>query len=176
MILPKNYQWLAQEDAPKMLVEALKLYGTTEAPGDREDNPEIINWAKELGLKDYVHDSIAWCGLFVAIVAKRAGKEVVANPLWAANWSKFGTAQQRAMLGDVLVFSRPRGNHVAIYIGEDETTYHILGGNQSDQVNITRILKARCRAIRRAKFTTRQPDNVRPIVLNTGGTISTNEA
>lgn len=176
MILPKNYQWLATEGAPKMLVEAMKLYGTTEAPGDKEDNPDIIEWAKELGLKDYVHDSIAWCGLFMAIVAKHAGKEVPANPLWAANWAKFGTKQTKAMLGDVLVFSRSGGNHVAIYIGEDATTYHVLGGNQSDQVNITRILKSRCWSIRRAAFSIGQPDNVRSVVLTTGGKISTNEA
>lgn len=174
-MLPKNYEWLAQEGAPKMLVEALKLYGTTETAG-AADNPEILAWAKELGLKDYIHDSIAWCGLFAAIVAKRAGKEVVKNPLWAANWSTFGDAAHDAMLGDILVFKREGGNHVAIYVGEDEIAYHVIGGNQSDKVCITRIQKSRCWAIRRAKFSTAQPANVRAIVLSGTGAISTNEA
>lgn len=174
-MLPKNYEWLAEEGAPKMLVEALKLYGVTEAAGTA-DNPEILAWAKELGLKDYVHDSIAWCGLFAAIVAKHAGKEVVKNPLWAANWSTFGDPAPTAMLGDILVFKREGGNHVAIYVGEDEATYHVIGGNQSDKVCITRILKSRCWAIRRAKFATGQPANVRVITISAIGAISSNEA
>lgn len=38
----------------------------------------------------YKADSIPWCGLFMAVVAKRAGKEVPKHPLWALSWSAFG--------------------------------------------------------------------------------------
>lgn len=175
MNLPKQYQWLANESAPRMLVEALKLYGTTEKAGP-DDNPVILQWAKELNIGAYQKDSIPWCGLFIAIVAKNAGKGVVANPLWAANWAKWGTEQKVAMLGDVLLFSRLGGNHVGIYVGEDEATYHVLGGNQGDKVSIIRILKGRCWTKRRSKFTTGQPANIRVVQLDAKGIISTNEA
>lgn len=175
MPLPEKYAWLKSEPAPRMLVEALKLYGITEKAGD-QDNPEILAWAKELNIPAYIHDSIAWCGLFIAYVAKQAGKGVIKDPLWAANWSKWGTAQTVAMLGDVLLFRRPGGNHVAIYVGEDDVSYHVLGGNQGDKVSITRILKTRCWSIRRSVFATGQPANVRVIRMTGTGAISTNES
>lgn len=175
MSLPEKYKWLDKENAPRMIVEGLKLYGIKEAI-NFEDNPAILEWAKELGLGEYKHDSIAWCGLFVAIVASRAGKEVVKDPLWAANWLKFGNKVDVAMLGDVLVFFRPGGHHVGIYVGEDQKAYHILGGNQGDHVSIARIHKDRLRGIRKPIYKTVQPANVRQIFLSPTGSLSHNES
>jgi uncharacterized protein (TIGR02594 family) len=169
------YNWLKAEKAPKILVEALKLLGIKEVPG-AGDNIEILKWAETLGLeKEYRKDDIPWCGLFVAYVCHMAGKKVVDKPLWARNWAKFGTKQTVAMLGDILVFVRDGGGHVGIYVGEDKTAYHVLGGNQSDMVCITRIRKERCIAIRRTQWTTAQPDNVRAVKLEATGAVSTNE-
>jgi uncharacterized protein (TIGR02594 family) len=174
MNLPTQYQYLENEGSPKMLVEALKLYGIKEKQGT-EDNPVILEWAKECGLKDYTHDSIAWCGLTMAVVAKRADKTVPANPLWAKNWLNFGNKVSTAMLGDVLIFTRPTGGHVGLYVGEDETTYHVLAGNQGDQVSIARILKGRCIGIRKPIYQIGQPNNVRQIFLKSNSEISHNE-
>lgn len=175
-MIPEKYKWLLNEGAPRMLVEALKLYGTKEVIG-AGDNPEILAWAKETGLnKVYSADSVPWCGLFMAVVAKRADKDIPKDPLWARNWAKFGQSVPEPGLGDVLVFQRGNAGHVSLYIGEDETAYHCLGGNQSDGVTITRIAKSRCIAIRRPVWKTLQPDNVRKIVLEADGELSTNEA
>ena len=114
-------------------------------------------------------------GLFVALVALRSGKEVVENPLWARNWAKFAIEVNQAYLGDVLVFVRNGGGHVSIYIAEDETAYHCLGGNQSDSVTITRILKSRCVAIRRPVMNV-PPNSLRPYRIAADGTLSNNEA
>jgi hypothetical protein len=46
-------------------------------------------------------------------------------------------------LGTILVFSRGSGGHVGVYMGEDSTHYHVLGGNQSDRVSVARIPKTR---------------------------------
>jgi uncharacterized protein (TIGR02594 family) len=172
--LPEKYRWLEKEQGPKMLVEMLKIYGTVESPG-AADNPTILSWAKELDLKEYNHDSIPWCGLCMAVAAKRAGKPVVKNPLWAANWLNSGNKVYEAMLGDVVVFKRPGGNHVGLYVGEDSTCYHIIGGNQGDRVSIMRILKSRMTGIRRPIYTVAQPVNVRKITLSSSGNISANE-
>lgn len=174
MNLPKKYQWLQREKAPRHLLKAVELYGTTEIVGE-ENNPVIMGWAEELNLHYYTNDDIPWCGLYLAIVMKRANREVVKDPLWARNWAKFGVDSPIPMLGDVLVFSRGNGGHVGFYIGEDRTSYHVLGGNQSNTVNIVRIAKDRLIACRRPPYHT-QPLNVRKITLDSTGTIvSTNE-
>jgi uncharacterized protein (TIGR02594 family) len=175
MALSAQYAWLSQEPGPKMILEALKLFGTVETPGSK-DNPTIIEWAREVGLaKTYSHDSIPWCGLFIAIVAKRAGKEVVDSPLWALSWADFGKPSPAPMLGDVLTFKRNGGGHVALYVGEDSGAFHCIGGNQSDQVCITRIAKARLYKARRPEYVS-QPANVRKIVLAANGKLSSNES
>lgn len=170
------YKWLNQEKAPRVIAEAIKLLGIKEVPG-QGDNIEILKWAESLGLENkYRKDDIPWCGLFVAYVCKIAGIEGVKDPLWARNWSNFGTKQTVAMLGDVLVFVRDKGGHVGFYVGEDSTSYHVLGGNQSDMVCILRIRKERCIAIRRTKWKVAQPENVRVIKLAATGAISENES
>lgn len=174
-MLPREYAWLAQEPGPLLVKEMLKLYGTKEVPGSG-DNPEILAWAREIGVgKVYVHDSIPWCGLVMGVAAKRAGKPIPATPLWAKAWANFGVSTKVAMLGDVLVFSRDGGGHVGVYVGQDNAAYHVLGGNQSDQVNITRIAKSRIFAIRRPAYIN-QPANVRVIKLAANGILSKNEA
>jgi len=176
-MLPSRYAWLARELGPKMIVEALKLYGTLEAPGSA-NNPTIVAWAKEVGgeVADvYKADSIPWCGLFMAVVARRAGKEIPKHPLWALSWSAFGARTDAPALGDVLVFTRNGGGHVGLYVGEDAGAFHVLGGNQSDRVCITRIAKARLYAARRPLYRI-QPANVRPIHLEATGALSLNEA
>ena len=112
------------------------------------------------------------------MVVKRAGWDVVAGPLWARNWANFGRKVEdgQAALGDVLVFSRDGGGHVGFYVGEDAGYFHVLGGNQSDQVNITRIAKSRCIAVRRPKWRTAQPAGVVKVQLQASGAVSTNEA
>ena len=76
--LPAAYQWVTTlNPLPRMVSEALALFGTVEAPGDAQNNPVIMRWAAEVSetLKhDYYADSVPWCGLFMAIVSKRAGK------------------------------------------------------------------------------------------------------
>lgn len=175
-MIPEKYQWLEKEGAPRMLVEGLKLYGTKEIPGAKR-NAVIMQWAKEVGIPGtvYTNDDTAWCGLFMAVVVKRSGREPVAQPLWARNWANWGKPTNIAMLGDVLVFSRENGGHVGIYVGEDPMCYHVLGGNQSNMVNVTRIKKSRCVAIRRPKYNI-MPANVRVIKLESDGEVSINEA
>ena len=172
-----KYNYLLEPGSPRVIVEALKLYGTQEIVG-KQHSPIILGWAEKIGLKStYTNDEIPWCGLFVAYVCFMAGKAGVKNPLWARNWATWGVKQTIAMRGDILVFVREGGGgHVGFYVGEDATCYHILGGNQSNKVNITRILKSRCIAIRRDDWKVSQPIGVRVNIVGGAGAISTNEA
>lgn len=172
-----NYEWLKKELAPRHLVEAVKLIGTKEVPGVKH-NPAIMSWAKEVGIADiYQNDEMAWCGLFMAVTMLRAGREPLRrySAIRAREWANFGVRADKAELADILVFARPGGGHVGYYVGEDALCYHVLGGNQSNSVNVTRIEKSRCVAIRRPAYNNK-PANIRVIALAATGTVSTNEA
>lgn len=170
-MLPDRYSWLAREPGPRILIEMLKVYGVHEAPGPA-DNLAILGWAAAIGLGSvYRHDAIPWCGLAVAYAAAEAGWDHAprGNALWAFNWLSWGTLQTVPMLGDVLVFGRNGGGHVALYVGEDATAFHILGGNQADQVCFERHAKADLMGARRCPWRVAQPANVRRVFLSPEG-------
>ena len=64
------------------------------------------------------------------------------NPYWARNWLLFGQTVQ-PIIGAVLIFERGSGGHVSFAVGQDDTHFYVLGGNQSDAVTIARIAKSR---------------------------------
>ena len=174
-----NYEFLRKEKSPQILVNALRLTGVKEVVGPKH-NEIIIGWAKELGIGNiYTNDEIPWCGLFMAWVchiSKLSMNMTARESLWALNWNRFGIRVEVAMLGDVLTFKRKSGGHVGIYVGEDDLCYHVLGGNQSNMVNVTRIEKSRLSQIRRTKWKIAQPQNVRVVKLSASGLISKNES
>lgn len=182
MKLPEEYKWLEKlSPLPLTIQEGLKLLGVAEVVG-KGSSRTIVNWRDELNqsgipISGFSDDDIPWCGLFAAIVAKRAGKRVVEGPLWAMNWMKFGNPAMKAMLGDCLVFKRKGGGHVGWYIAEDNTAYHVLGGNQGNKVSIARIAKARCVGIRRPFYSV-MPSTVRRYWITDlkDGKLSQNEA
>lgn len=183
-MLPKAYSWLAKETGPRMLMQAIALYGTVEFAGSAS-NPVIMSWAEECGLeKIYTNDAIAWCGLGMAVCAKRAGWDYLPgnNPLWAQNWLLWGTDAAKATMspgpsiGDIGIWRRKGGGHVGQILCEDERYYHVLGFNQSDQVNIARKPKSKADpstpflGARRAPWRLAQPYNVRRIIVADNGT------
>jgi uncharacterized protein (TIGR02594 family) len=179
-IAKSNYAWLDQIEGPlpRMVLAARALHGVVEVPGKLKNSPVIMDWAQEIGgdvALDFVRDEIPWCGLFMALVARRAGKTPPKNPLWALNWSRFGEPGGPPELGDVLTFVRDGGGHVGLYFGEDSETYHVLGGNQSDCVCFTRIEKVRLRSVRQPPYMSK-PASARPFLVQNTGAVSTDEA
>ena len=174
--LPKQYEWLLKEEAPRILVQSLKLYGTLEKPGS-DSNATILGWANEVGHgieNIYKADSIPWCGLVMGVIVMRAGYEPPKDFLWALNWGSWGQYVESPMLGDILVFTRKVnkkviGGHVGIYIGENKTHYYVLGGNQNDMHCIAKIPKSQLYIARRTTWNFSQPKNVRKVMLNTYG-------
>lgn len=183
MNLPDQYQWLPKlRGLPKTIQLALAEFGVQEVVG-KGSSKTIIGWRDELNhagvkIEGYSTDSIPWCGLFAAIVTYRRMKnpaEPVKDPLWARNWAKYGVAVKQPALGDVLVFQRDSGGHVGFYVAEDATAYHVLGGNQSNKVCITRVLKSRLIAARRPPYVV-APAAMKPFTVSATGTLSKNEA
>lgn len=183
MKLPAKYAYLESGDMPATIREAVKLFGVRETPG-AADNATILAWAKEvehaIGVAHlgYTADSIPWCGLFAGIVCVRAkwADQMPKTPLWARSWIEFGQKSPKPGIGDIMVFSRDGGGHVGFYVGEDMTYYHIIGGNQSDAVTITRVAKGRLLGARRPKWRIAQPASVKTVLVGATGPISKNEA
>jgi uncharacterized protein (TIGR02594 family) len=178
MKYPVGYEWLGTIGTlPKLITNALSLYGVHEAPGS-VNSPAIMAWARATGLDrdGYTADSVPWCGLFMAYVAQLSSYPIPSHPLWALNWQAFGTKALQPVLGCVLVFLRNGGGHVGLYVGEDQSTYHVLGGNTSDAVQIARIDKKRLRAAREPAYRVGRPASARPYILAASGVISQNEA
>ena len=160
------------------MAEAKRLMGLREGAG-AANNPVILDWAADLDLA-YSGDDIAWCGLFVAhcMAATLPNEPLPANPLAARQWLNFG-GKVAPQLGAVMVFWRGSRDgwqgHVALYVGEDSAAYHVLGGNQSDQVSVTRIARDRLLGARWPSAVP-APGIVKPIGAAPGQTLSTNEA
>lgn len=184
--VPAAYHWLFDIGVlPKMLTAAIAWYGLHEGVGSA-DNPTILEWAKEFKISNvYQHDSTAWCGLFLLRVCADSGKTVGfsnMDALWALNWAKFGIASDAPKLGDVMVFKRFDdrgrliGGHVGLNCGESADTYHVLGGNTSDQVKIAEIAKGRFLAARHPIYELAAPATRRVFHLTSSGQLSTNEA
>lgn len=158
---------------------AYSLIGTQEKPG-QGSNEAILGWAEDLEITSYNDDDIPWCGLFVAhCVGSQMPEEVLpANPLGARKWQHFGH-EVSPRLGAIMVFWRgsPNGwkGHVGFYWAEDDDAYHILGGNQSNSVSVTRIAKNRLITARWPDTGVEDDGQIRVASAN-GRLLSVNEA
>lgn len=159
------------------MTTAESLLSTKETPGSG-NNPTILTWAKSIGgwvASYYKQDSIPWCGLFTIWCFKANDIKVsLDNPLYSLNWLKFGTKTDPCY-GAIMVFSRTDGGHVGFYVSEDAEAYHILGGNQENSVNVTRVSKSRFKG---ARWPTGLEDLKTPgrIKRTFAGKLSVNEA
>lgn len=157
---------------PKWLTEAKKHIGLREIPGSRH-NKTIILWLAKLKAW-WSDDETPWCGTFVAQCLQSSGLPVAKNWFRAKDWATYGSNLRFSHLapGAILVFAREGGGHVGFYVGEDGSFYYVLGGNQSNGVNVMKLAKARCIA---ARWPTGVPVTGGPVQM-AGGVVSTNEA
>lgn len=126
--------------------EAMNLIGLQEKVG-AGSNPQILEMAEDLDI-DYNDDDVPWCGLYVAhcIGSTLMEEPLPGSPLGARKWLGFGEAVD-PQVGAVMVFWRGKKSgwkgHVGFYAGQAGSEYLILGGNQKNSVNITKIAKSR---------------------------------
>ena len=136
---------------PKWMPYARSLIGVREVPG-KGNSATIMAWAKKLGAKilgiTYAADAVPWCGLFAAHVMDHVGISPPPIAVRASAWSTWGCRLLVPRYGCILTFTRAGGGHVGFYVGEDDTHFHVLGGNQCDAVSITRIAKDRLSEMR----------------------------
>lgn len=112
--------------------------GVEEIVGPNAHNPRIIEYhsATSLGATD---DETPWCSSFVNWCMMKANLPRTDSAM-ARSWLRWGVDLDEPRRGCVVVFSRPpspTSGHVAFYINLDGGRVYVLGGNQSNQVNIT---------------------------------------
>jgi uncharacterized protein (TIGR02594 family) len=152
---------------------ARESIGLKEVAGPKH-NTKIQAWLAKLGAwwKD---DETPWCGTFVAHCLRENGLPVPQHWYRALAWKDYGSNLRPTHVceGAILVFAREGGGHVGFYVGEDRFYYRVLGGNQSNTVNVMRIAKNRCVAIRWPKGV---PVTGGPIHVASNAPVSENEA
>ena len=115
---------------------------------ERDDNPELRRFLKSDGTTLGDPSKLPWCGDFVetCIAVTVPSAAIPNNPYLARNWLKFGKTVEPCF-GSILVFWRGSRSgtkgHVGFYYSEDADNYHVLGGNQSNEVNVSRLKKNR---------------------------------
>lgn len=120
---------------PAWLVEAEKHLGTREIKGPKHE-PRIVRWWKAIkrgGIKD---DETPWCAAFVGGCLEAVG--VLSSRYESArSYLDWGRDVKEPVVGCIVVFSRIGGGHVGFVVGRSESgDLLVLGGNQSDAVNI----------------------------------------
>lgn len=157
--------------APVWTDEARRYYGLHE----KRDAAKLD---KALNLRA---SEIPWCGAFVGMVIAAAlpQEPLPSNPLGSRNWLKFGTPLVGPQVGAVAVFWRGSKDgwqgHVGFVVGHDKTHLHILGGNQSDAVTVSRIAKNRLLGYRWPR--TAPPAPLSELAMSTiNASVTTNEA
>jgi uncharacterized protein (TIGR02594 family) len=158
--------------APRWLRTAYSFEGLRETPGPRH-NATIIGWLTKLRAW-WRDDETPWCGVFVAHCMQEAGLPYPRLYMRAKAWSDYGALLRpdRLAPGAILVFNRAGGGHVGFYVGEDTGHYYVLGGNQSNAVNVMKLGKSRLVASRWPRGV---PVVGKPVHMK-GGMVSTNEA
>lgn len=158
------------------LAEAVRVKGLHE----QRDRSALRSWFDRMFRIDPAE--IPWCGAFVATALRKWRPDLILpdNALGARNWARWGR-DVSPQLGAILVFWRGSRSgwqgHVAFYWGEDDAAFHVLGGNQSDAVTVTRIGKDRLLAARWPPHLGNVPPTDKVIRLTPGGQpLSTNEA
>lgn len=114
---------------------AKSLIGISEIKGAKH-HPEILQFWRDIkrgGIKD---DETPWCAAFVGACLERAG--IKSSRFESAkSYLEWGEKLSAPAAGCVVVFTRTGGGHVGFVVGQDAAgNLQVLGGNQSDQVNV----------------------------------------
>ncbi len=138
----------------KHILLALSQFGIRETPG-RNDNPEVLKYFDELGFDgSKLKDETSWCSAFINWCCKMAGLSY-SGKLTARSWLNVGRKVIQPQIGDVVIFWRESRKswkgHVGFYMRETEKYIYVLGGNQSNQVKISKYPKYRLLGYRRLK-------------------------
>ena len=125
------------------------------------NNPKVVAYFKDSGNPGVMDDETAWCAAFVGAMLRRAGVKST-GALNARSYLDWGTPVDRknAQPGDVVIFKRGSSSwqgHVAFFVKDRGALIDVLGGNQSNAVNVKGYQAAALLGIRRPPKATAKP-------------------
>jgi len=141
----------ANDDVPVILGEPEWLQiargelGVKENTSRTRHNATIVQYFREAGFAGIKDDETAWCAAFVGAVLKRAGLPTTKS-LLARSYLKWGKKLTSPRLGCIVILKRGNSSwqgHVGFFIRETRTHVYLLGGNQSNSVNIAKYPKTK---------------------------------
>lgn len=135
--------------------EANKYRGTWEWAGN-EHNPKVLAMYADAGHPEIRKDEVPWCAAYVGAVLARLGLQNTGS-LLARSYLEWGVKVPTlgdSIPGDIVVFKRGNSSwqgHVGFLVGMQGDWVHVLGGNQNNQVNVSKYPKSKLLGIRRVK-------------------------
>lgn len=123
------------EKMPPWMAEMNRRMGLHEV----RDNAKLVDWLK-IGRYLGNPKDLPWCGDAVeTCFAKTLPNEPLpTNPFFAQNWAKFGRPVGKPIVGAVGVIRwSANSGHVGFVAGTSGNIVYMLGGNQSNSINIT---------------------------------------
>lgn len=150
---PKPEPIKVVDKTPWMKIVESEVDKVKEIPGTK-DHPVIIEALKLAGIsKSMLHDETAWCAAYAKRIWFKAGiklERLSKFKAWARDYMAFGVASN-FKYGCLCVFERnsPGGDsHVTFGVYEDTDFYWCIGGNQGNQVKLSKYPKRDILAIR----------------------------
>lgn len=135
----------------KHLEVALGEYGQKEIAGTA-NNPRIVKYSTDIGNTWVKTDEVAWCSEFVNWCLLQAGIQGTKSAV-AKSFLTWGEETKTPKTGDIVIFGwDDGGGHIGFYINETPDIVRVLGGNQNDEVNITRYKKDKILSYRKVPY------------------------
>src|SRR5574343_407883 len=123
-----------------LVIYALSLYGTKGIQGNNH-NKDILSFFNKSGHIEIKDDETPWCSAFLNAVCNDLNLPKT-GLLNARSWLNVGKSVVSPSIGNIVIFWRESPTswkgHVAIYIKEDSDYIWCLGGNQNNEVNISK--------------------------------------
>lgn len=127
---------MVETDMPTWLAIAHGELGVHEITGPQH-NQRVVAYFDAIGHPEVKDDETPWCAAFVGACLERAGIPSTKSA-WARDYLKWGVGTTSPRPGTIVVLDRGNGyGHVGFFVRRDRDHVWLLGGNQSDQVNIT---------------------------------------
>ena len=115
-----------------------------------EDNERIVGYFTAVSYRA-TDDETPWCAAFANWVLMEAGIARTESAA-ALSFAKWGVKTTKPKYGDIVVFDHGNGRgHVGFFMGSDGKNVSVLGGNQNNQVNITKFALGRVAHFRTCK-------------------------